>query len=160
MGYIPVQPIPARQPHLGLTATRHPAASNEAITALMVHKQYNSRLYINARIGGLLLHHKTCSGAKATRQSPYIRCLRCPQHRQAGGSLSLSPNRFCVAGPGRPRKQGKPPTPPSSATRKFPAKTRGIQPPHSNGLLSGRGQVGVVGGSEASGGIPGCLIRH
>ena len=52
---------------------------------------------------------------------------------------------LCVARPGRPRKQGKRPTPPNSASRKFPAKTRGIRPPHSNGLLSGRGQVVGMG---------------
>jgi len=103
VGGIPVQAVPARQPHLGPTATRRPAASNEAIVAILVHKSHSNRWYACTRIGGRQFDHKTCSGLQAARiAAPYIYCHRCPQHRQVGGSLSLSPCRFASLGPADP----------------------------------------------------------
>ncbi len=47
-----------------------------------------------------------------------------------------------VLGPTDRLKQGNPPAPPASATREFLGKPRVLRPHHSDGLLTGSGQVG------------------
>ena len=145
----PTSPICSRR---GSPAPRAPNEANEAILALLGHKSPRGRWHVCGRIGCQRPGHKTSSGLQAAHsEDPVSRHIYtvtgarsiASRNANAGGCLSLSPGcRLHRARPGRPQKQGNPPTRPSSAAREFLAETGGLWPPHSDGLLSGGGQFG------------------